>query len=97
MLLQGKIDRAFKKLHEKSDHPEVDHFAKERKQGRMKMEDPEECRMREALKQREEEERPELEKGDFLAMVLAAFLTILPVAIIVLVVIALVGYFFLMR
>lgn len=97
MLLQGKINRAFKKLHEESDHPEVDHFEQERKQGRMKMEDPEERRRREALKRQQEEERPELEKGDFLAMVLAALLTILPVAIIVLVVIALIGYFFLMH
>jgi len=62
----------------------------------MKMEDPEERRAREALPSREEE-MPELEKNDFLAMVIAALITILPVALGVLLVIALVGYFFLMH
>lgn len=95
MLFQRKIDRAFKKLHEESDHPEIDHFAKERKMGKMKMEDPEERRARESLSS-EEYEMPELEKNDFLAMVLAALLTILPVALIVLLVIALAGYFLFM-
>lgn len=38
-------------------------------------------------------EIPELEKNDFLAMVLAALITILPVALIVLVGIVLIGYF----
>lgn len=94
MLLQRKIDRALKRLHEQSDHPEVDHFEQERKRGKMKMEDPDERRQREAMKRPVEDEMPELEKNDFLAMVLAAMLTILPVAIVVLVVIALVGYFF---
>lgn len=96
MLFQRKIDRAFKKLHEESDHPEIDHFAKERRRRKMKMEDPEERRAREALPSREEE-MPELEKNDFLAMVIAALITILPVALGVLLVIALVGYFFLMH
>ena len=40
MLFQRKIDRAFKKLHDESDHPEIDHFAKERKMGKMKSEEP---------------------------------------------------------
>lgn len=43
------------------------------------------------------EELPELEKNDFLAMVLAALITIIPAAILVLGGIALLGYFFLMH
>lgn len=38
-----------------------------------------------------------LEKGDKLALVLSALLVIVPAALIVLVVLALIGYFFLMR
>lgn len=44
-----------------------------------------------------EEERPELEKNDFLAMVLAALITLVPAAILVLAGISLIGYFFLMH
>lgn len=40
-----------------------------------------------------EREVPELEKGDFLAMTIAAMITILPVALLVLVGLALVLYF----
>lgn len=43
------------------------------------------------------EEKPELEKNDFLAMLIAAFITFLPVAIFALVGISLIGYFFLMH
>lgn len=43
------------------------------------------------------DEMPELEKYDFLAMVLAALITIVPVAIVVLGGIAVLGYFFLMH
>lgn len=43
------------------------------------------------------DEMPELEKNDFLAMVLAALITIVPVAIVVLGGIAVLGYFFLMH
>ena len=39
-------------------------------------------------------EMPELEKNDFLAMVIAAMITIVPVALLVLGGICLVGYFF---
>lgn len=42
-------------------------------------------------------EVPELEKNDFLAMVIAALITIVPVALIVLVGIVLVGYFLVMH
>lgn len=44
-----------------------------------------------------EPEVPELEKNDFLAMVIAALITIVPVAILVVVGIILLGYFFLMH
>lgn len=44
-----------------------------------------------------EPDRPELEKNDFLAMVIAALITIIPVALIVLVGITLIGYFTLMH
>ncbi len=42
-------------------------------------------------------EMPELEKNDFLAMVIAALITIIPVALVVLGGIVLVGYFLLMH
>lgn len=42
-------------------------------------------------------EMPELEKNDFLAMVLAALITIIPAALVVLGGIVLVGYFLLMH
>lgn len=80
MIFQRKIDRAFKKLHEESEHPEEDHFSKKVK------------------KQEETDyEMPELEKNDFLAMVIAAMIVILPVAVIVLGAVGLFGYFFLMH
>ena len=44
-----------------------------------------------------EPEKLELEKNDFLAMVIAALITILPVALIVLIGITLIGYFMLMH
>lgn len=43
----------------------------------------------------EELERPELEKGDMLAMIIAAFITFIPVAILVLGIILVAGYFLL--
>ncbi len=43
------------------------------------------------------EEKIDLEKHDFLAMIIAAFVTFLPAAILVLAGIALIGYFFLMH
>lgn len=42
-------------------------------------------------------EMPELEKNDFLAMVIAALITIIPAAFIVLVGVVLIGYFLLMH
>ncbi len=42
-----------------------------------------------------DEERPELEKGDLPAMIIAAFLTFIPAAILVLGGIVLLGYLFL--
>lgn len=42
-------------------------------------------------------EMPELEKNDFLAMVIAALITIIPVALLVLVVVVGIGYFLLMH
>ena len=53
-----------------------------------------------ARKEREpefEKEEISLEKHDLLAMVISAFLVFLPVAVVVLGIIALVGYFFLMH
>ena len=47
--------------------------------------------------QKEKREIPELEKNDFLAMVIAAMITIVPVALLVLGGLALVGYFVLMH
>ena len=43
----------------------------------------------------EEMERPELEKGDIPAMIIAAFITFIPVAILVLGIILVAGYFLL--
>lgn len=80
MIFQGKINRALKKLHEESDHPEVDHFDKKRKPDFS--EDP---------------DKPDLEKGDLPAMLIAALITFIPAAILVLVGISLIGYFFLMH
>lgn len=40
-----------------------------------------------------EQEKPELEKGDFLAMTIAAIITILPVALLVLLGMAVIMYF----
>lgn len=80
MLFQKKIDRAFQKLHEQSDHPEVDHFQPQKQEGN-----------------RTDEERPELEKNDFLAMVLSAILVLVPAALLVLGGLGFLGYFFLMR
>lgn len=74
MILQGKIDRVFKKLHEESDHPDEKLYA----ESKMK-----------------QEEEVEFEKNDFLAMVIAAFLTFLPAALLVLGGLALIGYFLL--
>lgn len=83
MIFQRKIDRAFKKLHEEGDYPQEDHFRKGKKQKKRE--------------KREDYDAPELEKNDFLAMVLAAMIVILPVALLVLGGIALLGYFFLMH
>lgn len=54
-----------------------------------------EKKMYEQPTQQEWEDIPELEKNDFLAMVIAALLTFIPMALIVLGVIVLVGYLFL--
>ena len=72
MIFQRKIDRAFKKLHEQSDHPESGLYAE--------------------VETRKEDEMPELEKGDIPAMIIAAFLTFLPAAILVLGGLVLLGY-----
>ena len=48
-------------------------------------------------KETDEQKMPELEKNDFLAMVIAAVITIIPVALLVLGGIALVAYFTLMH
>lgn len=85
MLFQRKIDRAFKKLHEESDHPEVDHFGKRKKKNQEEQEE------------QIDYEVPELEKNDFLAMVIAALIVIVPVAILVLGGLGFIGYFFLMH
>lgn len=44
-----------------------------------------------------QEEKPDLEKHDVLAMMIAAFVTLVPIALLVLVGISLFGYFFLMH
>lgn len=72
MFLQGKIDRALKKLHGESEEHKI-------------------------KKHSVREEPLELEKNDFLAMLIAAFLTIIPVAVVVLAAICVLGYFFLMH
>ena len=55
----------------------------------------EEERRKDAGEPYEELERPELEKGDMLAMIIAAFITFIPVAILVLGIILVAGYFLL--
>ena len=55
----------------------------------------EEERRKEAGEPYEEMERPELEKGDIPAMIIAAFITFIPVAILVLGIILVAGYFLL--
>lgn len=55
----------------------------------------EEERRKEAGEPYEEMERPELEKGDMPAMIIAAFITFIPVAILVLGMILVAGYFLL--
>ena len=52
----------------------------------------EEERRKEAGEPYEEMERPELEKGDIPAMIIAAFITFIPVAILVLGIILVAGY-----
>ena len=52
-------------------------------------------RKKEAGEPYEEMERPELEKGDIPAMIIAAFITFIPVAILVLGMILVAGYFLL--
>lgn len=88
MIFQRKIDRAYQKLHEESDHPEEPQFENPRSRKRRPKGEPQDPG--DLMKS----EPPELEKNDFLAMVLAALITIVPVAAIVLVVITLIGYFF---
>lgn len=95
MIFQKKLDKAMKKLHENSDSGrmgrgagEEEFFAESTFFGEGKKVRKEE---------KFEEERPKLEKNDALAMLIAAFLTILPVALLVLGGIALLGWFFLMR
>lgn len=44
-----------------------------------------------------EQEMPELEKNDFLALVISAFITIVPVALLVLLALGAISYFFLMH
>ncbi len=84
MIFQSKIDRALKKLHEESDAG-----AEERKTGH-------------AQRQGAEDggddilsapEAPVLEKNDFLAMMIAAFVTFVPAALLVLGVLAAAAYF----
>ena len=53
------------------------------------------ARRKDAGEPYEELERPELEKGDMLAMIIAAFITFIPVAILVLGIILVAGYFLL--
>lgn len=55
----------------------------------------EEERRKDAGEPYEELERPELEKGDMFAMIIAAFITFIPVAILVLGIILVAGYFLL--
>lgn len=73
MLFQSKIDRAQKWLHDRSDSARKEKQTQDQ-EGLPSMED---------LKA-EAQEEVELEKGDFLSMLIAAFITILPVALIVL-------------
>ena len=74
MLFQRKVDRAMKWLHDRSDSGKAEQAEKE---GNLPSMDD---------LRREAQNEVELEKGDWLAMLLAAFLTILPVALLVLLV-----------
>ena len=75
MLFQRKIDRAMKWLHNRSDSAKAEQAATE--EGNLPP--VEELR-------REAQEEEKLEKGDGLAMLIAALITILPVALVVLLV-----------
>ena len=75
MLFQGKIDRAMRWLHDRSDSAKAERNATE--EGNLPS--MEELR-REALAEEK------LEKGDLLAMLVAALITFLPVALVVLLV-----------
>ena len=74
MLFQRKVDRAMKWLHNRSDSAKAEQAEKE---GNMPSMDD---------LRREAQDEMELEKGDGLAMLIAAFITILPVALLVLLV-----------
>lgn len=82
MIFQKKIDGAFKRLHASSDDPQSELYEKPKGRGG-----------EESLP----EDFPELEKNDFLAMIIAALITILPVAILVLGGLCLIAYFLLLH
>lgn len=74
MLFQRKIDRAMKWLHDRSDSARTEQTSGEEN---LPAADD---------RGREARERVEIEKGDILAMLVAALITILPVALVVLLV-----------
>lgn len=74
MLFQRKVDRAMKWLHDRSDSGKAEQAEKG---GHLPPVDD---------LRREAQNEMELEKGDGLAMLIAAFITILPVALFVLLV-----------
>lgn len=88
MIFQGKIDRALKKLHEESDAGDT-----EREAGSLSrqsiVDGGDGCEY--------EREAPVLEKNDFLAMVIAALITFVPAALLVLGVLAAAAYFLFTR
>ena len=88
MIFQSKIDRALKKLHEESDAK-----AAERGAGHIPEHDAKDGGGADEW----EREAPMLEKNDFLAMVLAALITFVPAALLVLGVLAAAAYFLFMR
>lgn len=84
MIFQSKIDRALKKLHEESDAGAAEREAGRRLDQSVRAEwDDVEA----------EREAPVLEKNDFLAMVLAALITFVPAALLVLGILAVAAYF----
>lgn len=85
MMFQKRIDRAFRKLKEdRETYERENHPSKE-----------EDSDLDQEIKKKKEDMN--LEKGDLFAMILSAFLIIIPIALVVIVFLMALGYFFLIR